>query len=439
MTEWCALMKTSSSAGLPHIVVVGAGFAGLNFCKSFPDGVAKITLIDRQNHHLFQPLLYQVATSGLSAVDIAQPIRAILNRKPDLNVLMTEVMGFDLKTRKVRHTGGELSYDYLVLGMGGATSYFGNDEWAKHAPGLKSLDDALKIRRRILYAFERAESEPNEQRRCELMTIVVVGGGPTGVELAGAFAELTRTVLKRDFDHIDPTKARVVLIEGGDRVLGNFPADLSESAMRQLSKLGVEVKLSTRVTAIREGEVVLGDQTIRAENIIWGAGVSANPITRELGVELDRAGRVKILPDLSVPNHPEVFALGDMMTLVDKRGVTVPGLSPAAIQMGQHSAKLIAREIRGGRRDPSQRAAYSYWDKGSMATIGRSKAVAMLGKFHFSGYPAWVLWLVVHLLFLVGFRNKLSVLFSWVYSYLTYKRGARIITGVSGENSAGSA
>lgn len=209
--------------------------------------------------------------------------------------------------------------------------------------------------------------------------------------------------------------------------------------MRQLSKLGVEVKLSTRVTAIREGEVVLGDQTIRAENIIWGAGVSANPITRELGVELDRAGRVKILPDLSVPNHPEVFALGDMMTLVDKRGVTVPGLSPAAIQMGQHSAKLIAREIRGGRRDPSQRAAYSYWDKGSMATIGRSKAVAMLGKFHFSGYPAWVLWLVVHLLFLVGFRNKLSVLFSWVYSYLTYKRGARIITGVSGENSAGSA
>lgn len=424
---------------LPHIVVVGAGFAGLNFCKSFPDGLAKITLVDRQNHHLFQPLLYQVATSGLSAVDIAQPIRSILNEKPNLDVLMAEVTGVDLAERKITHSRGELDYDYLVLGVGGATSYFGNDEWARHAPGLKSLDDALKIRRRILHAFEQAETESDEERQRELMTIVVVGGGPTGVELAGAFAELTRSVLKRDFDRIDPTKARVVLVEGSDRVLGTFPEDLSESALRQLTKLGVEVQLKTRVMAIREGEVELGDHTIRAENIIWGAGVSANPLTKKLGVEVDRAGRVKVLPDLSLPGHPEVFGLGDMITLVDTRGVTVPGLSPAAIQMGQHTARLVATEIKDGAREPAQRAAYNYWDKGSMATIGRSKAVAMMGRFHCSGYPAWLLWLVVHLLFLVGFRNKFSVLSHWVYSYLTYKRGARIITGVSGDDSSGSA
>ncbi len=432
-------MNTSAPVSLPHIVVVGAGFAGLNFCKSFPDGLAKITLIDRQNHHLFQPLLYQVATSGLSAVDIAQPIRSILNEKPNLDVLMAEVTGFDLAGRKITHSRGELSYDYLVLGLGGATSYFGNDEWAKHAPGLKSLDDALKIRRRILHAFERAETETDEVRSRELMTIVVVGGGPTGVELAGTFAELTRSVLKRDFDRIDPTKARVVLVEGSDRVLGTFPPDLSESALRQLTKLGVEVKLKTRVSAIRKNEVELDDHTIRAENIIWGAGVSANPLTKKLGAEIDRAGRVKVLPDLSVPGHPEVFALGDMVTLIDTRGVSVPGLSLAAIQMGQHTARLMAEEIRDGARQPTQRAAYNYWDKGSMATIGRSKAVAMMGRFHCSGYPAWLLWLVVHLLFLVGFRNKFSVLSHWVYSYLTYKRGARIITGVSGEDSSGSA
>lgn len=432
-------MNTSVPVSLPHIVVVGAGFAGLNFCKSFPDGLAKITLVDRQNHHLFQPLLYQVATSGLSAVDIAQPIRSILNEKPNLDVLMAEVTGVDLAERKITHSRGELDYDYLVLGVGGATSYFGNDEWARHAPGLKSLDDALKIRRRILHAFEQAETESDEERQRELMTIVVVGGGPTGVELAGAFAELTRSVLKRDFDRIDPTKARVVLVEGSDRVLGTFPEDLSESALRQLTKLGVEVQLKTRVMAIREGEVELGDHTIRAENIIWGAGVSANPLTKKLGVEVDRAGRVKVLPDLSLPGHPEVFGLGDMITLVDTRGVTVPGLSPAAIQMGQHTARLVATEIKDGAREPAQRAAYNYWDKGSMATIGRSKAVAMMGRFHCSGYPAWLLWLVVHLLFLVGFRNKFSVLSHWVYSYLTYKRGARIITGVSGDDSSGSA
>ena len=388
---------------------------------------------------MFQPLLYQVATAGLSAVDVAQPVRAILNDRADLDVLMAEVTGFDLAAKKVRHTAGELAYDYLVLGLGGVTNYFGHDEWAQFAPGLKTLDDALKIRRKILLAYEHAETEPDESRRKELMTIVVIGGGPTGVELAGAFAELTRTVLKKDFDRIDPTTARVLLVEGSPRLLNALPADLSASAQRQLKRLGVEVRTGARVTAIREGEIEVDGETIRAANVIWGAGVSAHPLTRTLGVELDRAGRVRILPDLSVPGHPEVFALGDMTTLTDARGVVVPGLSPAALQMGAHAAKVIAAEIENGKRTPSDRAAYAYVDKGSMATIGRSSAVAMTGRLHFSGYPAWIAWLGVHLIFLIGFRNKISVLLQWAYSYLTYKRGARVITGLGGESPAHSA
>lgn len=446
-------MAARDEAKLPQIVVVGAGFAGLTFCRKFPAELAKITVVDRQNHHLFQPLLYQVATAGLSAVDIAQPIRAILRRKKSLEVLMAEVIGIDLAGRKVRirdtawqDSERELGYDFLVLAAGGVTSYFGRDEWAEVAPGLKSLDDAVKIRRKILLAFERAEMEPDEQRRRELMTIVVVGGGPTGVELAGTFAELARTVLVRDFDRIDPRKARVILIEGGDRVLGTFPPDLSASAERQLRSLGVDVRKSLRVQAIREGEVELSNgETIRAANIIWGAGVGASPLTRMLGVELDRAGRVKVEPDLSLPGRPEVFALGDMVTLRDAKGQVVPGVSPAAMQMGEHAAKLIAEEIRARSRSAAkgtgttQRAAFVYWDKGSMATIGRSRAVAQLGRWHFSGYPAWVAWLFVHLVFLVGLRNRLFVFMQWVYSYLTYRRGARIITGVSGGPGAGSA
>lgn len=435
-------MNRQESKPLPHIVVVGAGFAGLTFCRKFPRGLARITLIDRQNHHLFQPLLYQVATAGLSAVDIAQPIRSILRRKPNLQVLMAEVQSFDLPVHKVIHDRGETAYDYLVLALGGATSYFGHDDWAKFAPGLKTLDDALNIRREILTSFERAEAEPDEQRRRELMTIIVVGGGPTGVELAGTFAELARTVLVRDFDRIDPATARVILIEGGSRVLGNFPADLSASAQRQLQRLGVEVRLSQHVQAIREREVQLPDGEIIRGNLIWAAGVSASPLSRQLGVETDRGGRIKVLPDLSVPGHPEVFALGDMGTLIDRKGQTVPGVSPAAIQMGEHAARVIAEELRGRAREinaAAGREAFGYWDKGTMATIGRSKAVAQVGRAHFSGYPAWLAWLFVHLVFLVGFRNKLFVFMQWVYSYLTYKRGARIITGVSGTPPAGSA
>jgi NADH dehydrogenase len=424
---------------LPHIVVVGAGFAGLKFAREFPGGLARLTLIDRQNHHLFQPLLYQVATAGLSAVDIAQPIRALFSSRPNLVVLMSEVTGFDLDKRIVRHERGELNYDYLVLAAGGITSYFGHPEWEQFAPGLKSLDDALRIRRQVLSSLERAETETDPAKREAAMNIVVIGGGPTGVELAGAFAELTRTVLNRDFDHIDPSTVRVRLIEGSPRVLAAFPPELSASAQRQLEKLGVEVRTGTRVEAIRPGEVVVAGETIRADNIIWAAGESAAPVARLLGVPTDRAGRIAVLPDLSVPGHPMVFVLGDMATLTDPNGVVVPGVAQGALQMGAHAAKIIARELRGERFGPSERAAFVYRDKGTMATIGRSAAVAEIRHVKLSGRPAWLAWLGVHLLFLVGFRNKFSVLMQWMYSYFTYKRGARIITGVSGEKSAGSA
>jgi NADH dehydrogenase len=432
-------MKTDRPPELPHIVVVGAGFAGMKFATEIPDGLARITIVDRQNHHLFQPLLYQVATAGLSAVDIAQPVRALFGPRPNLAVLMSEVRGIDLAERRVTHARGELVYDYLILATGGATSYFGHPEWEQFAPGLKTLDDALRIRRLILCSLERAETETDPVKRDAAMNIIVIGGGPTGVELAGAFAELTRTVLNKDFDHIDPRKVRVRLIEGSPRVLGTFSPELSESAQRQLEKLGVEVRTGVRVEAIREGEVVVAGETIRADNIIWAAGVSAAPLTSQLGVQTDRGGRILVLPDLSVPNHPEVFALGDCVALTDPNGVVVPGVAQGAIQMGAHAAEIVIREIRGEKFAPVGRAPFVYRDKGSMATIGRSAAVAHIGKLHLSGYPAWLAWLAVHLMFLVGFRNKFSVLMQWIYSYFTYKRGARIITGVSGEKSAGSA
>ena len=430
-------MKPAPDPTLPHIVVVGAGFAGLWFVQSFPTRLARITLIDRQNHHLFQPLLYQVATAGLSAVDIAQPVRAIFGNRANFAVIMGEVEEVDLAGKRIRHSRGETNYDFLVLAAGGATSYFGHPEWEQFAPGLKSLDDALRIRRKILCAFERAETDPDPASREAAMTIVVVGGGPTGVELAGAFAELTRTVLNKDFDRIDPTKSRVILVEGSDHLLSPFPPKLRESAKRQLEQLGVTVWLNKRVEDVREGELVVSGETLRADNIIWGAGVGGAPLARKLGVELDRAGRIKVLPDCSLPGHPEVFALGDMATLKDANGVVVPGVAQGAMQMGRYVAKLIAAELRGA--TPAQREPFAYRDKGSMATIGRSAAVAVIKNTKLSGFPAWIAWLAVHLLFLVGFRNKLSVLVHWIYSYLTYKRGARIITGVSGEKSAGSA
>ena len=432
-------MSIPSDASLPHIVVVGAGFAGLAFVRNFPPELARITIIDRQNHHLFQPLLYQVATAGLSAIDIAQPIRAVFSARPNLEVIMSDVTAIDPAAKRLVHARGELNFDYLVVAAGGATNYFGHPEWEQFAPGLKSLDDALRIRRLVLCSLERAETETDPVKRDAAMNIVVIGGGPTGVELAGAFAELTRTVLNKDFDHIDPTKVRVRLIEGSPRVLAAFPPELSESARRQLEKLGVEVRTGVHVEAIRAGELVVAGETIRADNIIWAAGVGAAPIARQLGVETDRAGRIKVLPDLSVPGYPKIFALGDLVALTDANGVVVPGVAQGAMQMGRHAAAEIERELRSGPRAPTASAAFAYRDKGSMATIGRSAAVAFIGGRKLSGYPAWLAWLVVHLLFLVGFRSKFSVLMQWAYSYFTYKRGARIITGVSGEKSAGSA
>jgi NADH:ubiquinone reductase (H+-translocating) len=411
-----------------HVVVLGAGFGGLTFCQHFRHPSARLTVVDRTNHHLFQPLLYQVATAGLSAPEIAQPIRSILSSRPEVTVLLERVAGFDLAKREVSLENGTLRYDYLVLAMGGRTSYLGHPEWEAFAPGLKTLEDALRIRSRVLLAFEKAEDTADADKRGALLTIVIVGGGPTGVELAGAFAELARKVLKRDFRRIDPAHARIILLEAAPAILAHFPPDLPESARRQLERLGVQVRTSTRVSEIREGAVMLTTgEIIRAENIIWAAGVSAVPLTQKLGVELDRQGRVKVNPDLSLPGHPEVFAIGDMALALQENGEPVPGVSPAAMQMARHVARLIRKELDGGPPHPP-RPPFKYWDKGTMATIGRSAAVAWIGRFHFSGWLAWVAWLVVHLIFLLGFRNKIAVLLQWAYSYFAYKRGARIIT-----------
>lgn len=412
-----------------RVVVLGAGFGGLTFCEHFEHPQARVTVVDRTNHHLFQPLLYQVATAGLSAPDIAQPVRSILSYKPRLRVLMDEVEAFDLSARRVFCRENRLDYDYLVLAFGGVTSYFGHSEWEQYAPGLKTLDDALLIRRNVLLAFEAAENSRNPEEQARLMTLVIVGGGPTGVELAGACAELAHRVLRRDFEHIDPRRARIVLVEALPRVLTQFPEDLSAKARRQLEGLGVEVRTSSPVKSIRQGAITLADdEVIEAENILWGAGVMANPLTRKLGVELDKAGRIRVNPDLSLPGHPEVFALGDIVSLFQKNGKPVPGVAPAAMQMARHVATLIQRDL-DHLPNSGEHAAFAYHDKGNLATIGRSAGIAQLGQLKLSGFLAWFTWLAVHLLFLIGFRNKLAALMSWTYSYFTYRLGARIITG----------
>ena len=409
-------------------MVLGAGFAGLSFAKSLTHPGAHITVVDRQNHHLFQPLLYQVATAGLAAPDIAQPIRAILRDHPNVSVVMDNVEEIRLSENRVRLGHQTLDYDYLVLGLGGATTYFGHPEWEAFAPGLKSLDDAVKIRREILLAFEKAETAATAEERERLMTIVVVGGGPTGVELAGAFAELSQHVLVRDFRHIDPSRARIVLIEASSVILSHLPAELAASGQRQLERMGVEIRTNTRVTSITPGLVETTTGPIPAGNIIWAAGVGATPLTKALGVPLDRAGRIKVQPDLSIPGFPHAFAVGDIASLVDTNGTLVPGVSPAAMQEGRHVARIIRDELNGGR---SPRPPFTYFDKGTMATIGRSAAVAKMGDLEISGFMAWMAWLFVHLIFLIGFRNKVSVLLQWLYSYLTYRRGSRIISGLT--------
>lgn len=391
-----------------HVVVLGAGFGGISFCKEFKHSSARVTIVDRQNHHLFQPLLYQVATAGLSAPEIAQPIRSILRDYAHLTVLMDSVEDIRLAEQTVVLGKERLSYDYLVMGLGGITTYFGHPEWEAVAPGLKTLDDAMRIRRDILLAFERAETAIDLAERERLMTIVVVGGGPTGVELAGAFAELARHVLAGDFRRIEPGKARVILIEASSVILSHLPHDLAASGQRQLEALGVEVRTNTRVTAITEGCVETTSGKICAENVIWAAGVGATPITKKLGVELDRAGRVKVKPDLSLPGFPNVFAIGDMASLVDANGILVPGVSPAAMQEGRHVARILKDELDAGAR--ANRPEFVYWDKGTMATIGRSAAVAKIKDLELTGFVAWIAWLFVHLIFLLGFRNKVAVL-----------------------------
>ncbi|MDE1172052.1 MAG: NAD(P)/FAD-dependent oxidoreductase [Verrucomicrobium sp.] len=409
-----------------RIVVLGAGFGGLEFCKRIDASEYEIVVIDRRNHHLFQPLLYQVATAGLSGPEIAQPIRSILHKVPNLTVYLDEVTDIRLSEKKVYCRQREFAYDYLVIAMGGRTTYFGNDAWEQFAPGLKTLDDAVSIRQRVLMAFEEAENTTDLAKRDALMTIVVIGGGPTGVEMAGAFAELARQVLPRDFDHIDSRQSKIILIEAMPRILGHLTEDLSASGQRQLEELGVTVRCGEKVLAIRDGEVELEKGLIKARTIFWSAGVGASPITKKLaeqGVKIDRAGRVEIEGDLSIPGHPEVFAIGDVAFLKGANGKPVPGVSPAALQMGKHTAKILNAAAHG----KSERPAFKYLDKGTMATIGRSHAVAAIGPIKFSGFIAWVAWLLVHLMFLIGLRNRIAVVLQWIYSYVNFKRGSRII------------
>lgn len=412
--------------------MLGAGFAGMAFCKRFK-GDADIILVDQHNHHLFQPLLYQVAMAGLAAPEIAAPVRSVFRKYPHVASHMATVTGIDLTAQQVLFGEYALRYDYLVIACGGVTTFFGNDAWAEHALGLKTLDDAMAIRRRILTSFERAENTDDAGERQRLMTIVVVGGGPTGVELAGAMGELARQVFRKDFRRIDTDSTRIILVQSGDRLLDGYPEDLSDSAKAQLEELGVEVRLNTRVTDVTECCVTLNDgDTIETINVLWGAGVVASPLTRKLGVELDRGGRIIVDRDLAIPGWANVFAVGDVASVKQSDGTPVPGVAPAAMQMGRHVADRVMAELRSRSGELRHRAPFEYFDKGSMATIGRSRAVAWIGKLKFTGFTAWLAWLGVHLMFLVSFRNKIAVLLSWMYSYFTFRRGARIIFGGCG-------
>jgi NADH dehydrogenase len=411
----------------PRVIVVGAGFAGLNAAKILAKSAARVTVIDRQNFHTFQPLLYQVATAGLSPGEIASPIRSVLRANKNVEVLMAEVTGFDLEHRVVETPDFDLPYDYLVVAAGASHSYFGHDEWEPYAPGLKTIEDATEIRRRVLLAFELAERQVAAGEAAISLNFVVVGGGPTGVELAGTLAEISRHALAHEFRSIDPAHTHILLIEGGPRVLPAYPEDLSRSAEEQLRRLGVEVRTSATVTQIEAGAVHIGATRLPATVILWAAGVAASALGKKLGTPTDRAGRVQVQPDLSIPGHPEVFVVGDLATVKDESGKLLPGVAPVAIQQGQFVAKLIRKELESTR--PEARPAFHYWDKGSLATIGRAAAVADFGKIHISGFIAWLAWLFVHIFFLIGFRNRILVFIQWAWSYFTYERGARLITG----------
>ena len=408
----------------PRVVIVGGGFGGLLAARTLARYPVRITLVDRQNFHTFQPLLYQVATAGLSPGEIAAPIRWILRSRRNVEVLMAEVQDFDLARKVVKLPDGELAYDCLIVASGASHAYFGHDEWEPFAPGLKTIEDALEIRRRVLLAFELAERQAASGKEQVQLNFVVVGGGPTGVELAGTLAEIARRALANEFRTIDPQKTRIVLLEGGPRVLPAYPEDLSRSAEEQLRRLGVEVHTSALVTRVAPGAVQMGETRMPAAVVLWAAGVAASPLGKRLGAPLDRAGRVLVNPDLSLPGHAEVFVIGDLATLKDENGKLLPGVAPVAMQEGKATAHNIAAELRG-----EPRKNFHYVNKGNLATIGRAAAVAEFGKIHISGFVAWLAWLFIHIFFLIGFRNRIIVLVQWAWSYFTYERGARLITG----------
>jgi NADH dehydrogenase len=407
----------------PRVIIIGAGFGGLQAAKTLAGKNVLVTVIDRTNYHLFQPLLYQVATAALSPADIAAPVRSVLSNSNNVEVILAEVESVDVDAKKVKTTDLEFDYDYLILATGARHSYFGHNDWEKLAPGLKSLEDAIELRRRILMAFEYAEKIGDDAARKAAMTFVIIGGGPTGVEMAGAIAEISRYTLARDFRHIDPSRARVILIEGESRLLAAFPEDLSRSAQKQLVDLGVDVRTGVRVTNITEAGVQLGNEFIPCRVKIWAAGNNASFVGKTLSAPVDRVGRIIVNDDLSIPGHPDVQIIGDLANFSHQTGEPLPGVSPVAIQQGRHAARNILAMIKG--REPQR---FHYWDKGSIATIGRNKAVADLKFTHLSGLPAWLAWLFVHIIFLVGFRNRLLVLFQWAWAYFTFNKGARLIT-----------
>lgn len=409
---------------MKRIVIIGGGFGGLYAARTLAKTNANITLVDRRNYHLFQPLLYQVATAALNPSDIAAPIRAVLRKQKNISVIMGDVQAIDTDRRIITMADGELAYDILIVATGATHSYFNHPEWEENAPGLKTIEDALEIRRRVLRAFEAAERETDPERQKAWLNFVIVGAGPTGVELAGALSEIARQTMLRDFRRINPSSARVILVEGKERVLPPYPPPLSAKAADQLRHLGVEVITDAVVTRINDHEVCIGDTTIPARTILWAAGVQASPLAQSLGVPLDRAGRVVVEPDLSIPGHREVFVIGDLASAKNADGSLVPGVAPAAIQEGIHTAKNIARMLNDQPALP-----FRYRDKGSLATIGRAAGVADLGPIKLSGFLAWAAWLSIHIFFLIGFRNRVLVILQWAWSYLTYQRGARLITG----------
>jgi len=413
--------------GRPRVVIVGGGFAGLNAAKGLAHLPLEVTVVDRRNHHTFQPLLYQVALAVLSPADIAQPIRSILSKQPNAQVLMDEVVGIELAAHRLElGSGAQLPYDYLVLATGATHSYFGRDDWAPMAPGLKTIEDAVEIRRRVLLAFELAERQMVEHGWHPPLNFVVIGGGPTGVELAGAISDIAQLFMRHDFRHIDPGKSRVLLLEGSHRILGSYPEDLSAKAEAALTRLGVEVHTQTHVTGIGPGWVEIGPDRLDAVVTLWAAGVAASPLGGLLGAPLDKRGCVFVDDRLNPPGMPEIFVLGDLAHF-EQDGHQVPGVAQPAMQMGDYVGKVLAADLAG-----KQRPAFRYFDKGDMATIGRMDAVAKVEwpfKAHMSGFPAWVTWLTVHIFFLIGFRNRISVLAAWIWTYFTFTRGARLITG----------